>query len=34
VLHVLAALESALIYFDAPINKGEAVKAALQIYTN
>jgi Serine-pyruvate aminotransferase/archaeal aspartate aminotransferase len=33
VLHVLAALESALIYFDAPINKGEAVKAALQVYT-
>ena len=33
VLHVLAALESALVYFDAPINKGEAVKAALHVYT-
>ncbi|KAF1302551.1 pyridoxal-phosphate-dependent aminotransferase family protein [Candidatus Enterococcus willemsii] len=32
VLHVLAALEAALIYYDAPINQGAAVKAALNVY--
>ncbi|MGG5372937.1 pyridoxal-phosphate-dependent aminotransferase family protein [Enterococcus sp. AZ196] len=32
VLQVLGALESALIYYGATVNKGEAVKAALQIY--
>lgn len=32
VLHVLAALEGALIYYDAPIIKGEAVKAALSVF--
>ena len=34
ILHVLAALEGVLSYYDAPINKGEAVKAALTIYEN
>ncbi|MCD5003012.1 alanine--glyoxylate aminotransferase family protein [Enterococcus saccharolyticus] len=32
VLHVLSALEAALIYYNAPINQGEAVKAALNVY--
>jgi (S)-ureidoglycine-glyoxylate aminotransferase len=32
VLHVLSALEGALIYYGADINKGEAVKAALAVY--
>lgn len=32
VLQVLGALESALIYYGATINKGEAVKAALKVY--
>lgn len=32
VLHVLSALEGALNYYGADINKGEAVKAALSIY--
>ncbi|MBG9984716.1 alanine--glyoxylate aminotransferase family protein [Aerococcaceae bacterium DSM 111022] len=34
VLHVLAALEATLIHFNAPINKGEAVQAALGVYLN
>ncbi|MBG9982592.1 alanine--glyoxylate aminotransferase family protein [Aerococcaceae bacterium DSM 111020] len=34
VLQVLSALEATLIHFDAPINKGEAVQAALDIYLN
>jgi (S)-ureidoglycine-glyoxylate aminotransferase len=32
VLHVLGALEAALIYYGAEITKGEATKAALQVY--
>ncbi|MDO3410421.1 alanine--glyoxylate aminotransferase family protein [Saccharibacillus sp. CPCC 101409] len=32
VLHVLGALEAALLYFDAPIHPGKAVKAALDVY--
>lgn len=33
VLQVLGALEAALIYYGAKINKGEAVKAALELYS-
>ena len=32
VLQVLGTLEAALIYYGATVNKGEAVKAALQVY--